>query len=143
MKALSKCLQILIAGAFIYVLFLPLAANIHKGFIDKPGEWWYGYEIILISPMLFLITIAFPVAFFMAVVTVFISKPRLSWIMWSAAAWASSVPVCWLMLKDNRHDVMPAFHFFMWTLIVWPLPTVLRYYVTRSEPEPPRPLHTQ
>ena len=143
MKFISKCLQGLIAISFVWALFLPFAINIHKGFIDKPGDWWYGFDVVFLSPMILIITLIFPVAFAMAAIAPFLARPSNSWIAWSVVTWAISLVVCWLIYAGNRHDLMPGFYLFAGVLLLWPWPTVWNYRLTPNAPPPPRPPSTR
>jgi len=138
-KILSKFLQVFSALAFAWVLFIPLIVNPHKGFIDKSGDHWYGYDVVFLSPMVVIITTILPIAFCMAAIAPFLAKPSKSWITWSVVTWLLSLIVGWFIYMGNRRDLMPGFTFFIGILLLWPWPTAWLYILTRDDPPPPRP----
>ncbi|MCE9604363.1 MAG: hypothetical protein K8U03_05595 [Planctomycetia bacterium] len=82
-------------------LFCPVAENLHQGMLDKPGDEWFGYELVIFG-CLVAMGLPFAIGLVCVIVAVQMKTIERNAVIGFSLAWIIyAPPIIWVLLTDN------------------------------------------
>ena len=124
---ISLYISRIIAVLNIAGLFMPLTKNIHKGMIDKQGDWWMGYDLILVGSI-YLVGIPFLIALAAEIAASLIDKINFASFTIFIIIWVHLVMyLIWILSEINLSEMMFGIFFMVIPPFLFILPIIHRY----------------